>query len=103
MEKSFKIIAGPCSVESKEQIIRIAKKLKKLGIEYLRGGAFKPRTDPNSFQGLGEEGIKCLIAAKKETGMKIVTELMSIEQVNKYANDVDIIQIGSRNMYNMNY
>lgn len=100
MKKGFKIIAGPCAVESKEQIIRIAKKLKKLGIEYLRGGAFKPRTDPNSFQGLGEEGIKYLIDAKKETGMKIVTELMSIEQVKKYAKDIDIIQIGSRNMYN---
>jgi len=94
------IIAGPCAVESKEQIIRIAKKLKNLGINYLRGGAFKPRTSPDSFQGLGEEGIKYLIEAKKETGMKIVTELMTIEQVRKYAKFIDIIQIGSRNMYN---
>ena len=94
------IIAGPCAVESKEQIIRIAKKLKNLGITYLRGGAFKPRTNPDSFQGLGDEGIEYLLEAKRETGMKIVTELMTIEQVRKYADVIDIIQIGSRNMYN---
>lgn len=94
------IIAGPCAVESKEQIIRIAKKLKNLGITYLRGGAFKPRTNPDSFQGLGDEGIEYLLEAKRETGMKIVTELMTIEQVRKYAGVIDIIQIGSRNMYN---
>ena len=94
------IIAGPCAVESKEQIIRIAKKLKNLGIAYLRGGAFKPRTNPDSFQGLGDEGIEYLLEAKRETGMKIVTELMTIEQVRKYADVIDIIQIGSRNMYN---
>ena len=94
------IISGPCAVESKEQIIRIAKKLKNLGITYLRGGAFKPRTNPDSFQGLGDEGIEYLLEAKRETGMKIVTELMTIEQVRKYADVIDIIQIGSRNMYN---
>ncbi|MGM9877176.1 MAG: 3-deoxy-7-phosphoheptulonate synthase [Bacilli bacterium] len=94
------IIAGPCAVESEDQIIRIAKKLKKLGINYLRGGAFKPRTNPDSFQGLGDEGIEYLLEAKKETGIKIVTELMTIEQVKKFANVIDIIQIGSRNMYN---
>ena len=94
------IIAGPCAVESKEQIIRIAKKLKNLGITYLRGGAFKPRTNPDSFQGLGDEGIEYLLEAKRETGMKIVTELMTIDQVRKYADVIDIIQIGSRNMYN---
>jgi 3-deoxy-7-phosphoheptulonate synthase len=87
------IIAGPCAVESKEQIIRIAEKLKNLGITYLRGGAFKPRTNPESFQGLGNEGIEYLLEAKRITGMKIVTELMSIEQVRKYAKDIDIIQI----------
>ena len=75
------IIAGPCAVESKEQIIRIAKKIKDLGVTYLRGGAFKPRTSPDSFQGLGDEGIQYLLEAKKITGMKIVTELMTIEQV----------------------
>lgn len=94
------IIAGPCAVESREQIIRIAKKLKALGIKYLRGGAFKPRTNPDSFQGLGDEGIEYLLEAKKETGMFIVTELMTIEQVRKFADKIDIIQIGSRNMYN---
>lgn len=95
-----KIIAGPCTVESEEQIIRIAKKLKEIGVDYLRGGAFKPRTNPNSFQGLGDIGIEYLLKAKKETGLPIVTELMTIEQVRKYANQIDIIQIGSRNMYN---
>lgn len=100
MKKELLIIAGPCAVESREQIIRIAKKLKALGIEYLRGGAFKPRTNPNSFQGLGEEGIIYLLEAKRLTGMKIVTEIMSIEELNKYGEYIDIIQIGTRNMYN---
>ena len=94
------IIAGPCSVESEEQIIRIAKKLKDIGIEYLRGGSFKARTNPDSFQGLGEDAIKYLIKAKEITGIKIVTDLLTIEQVHKYADLIDIIQIGSRNMYN---
>ena len=94
------IIAGPCAIESREQIIRIAKKLKKLNIDYLRGGAYKPRTNPDSFQGLREDGIKYLLEAKKVTGLPIITELMTIEQVKKYAKDIDIIQIGSRNMYN---
>ncbi len=100
MKKNITIIAGPCSVESKEQIIRIAKKLKELGVDYLRGGCFKPRTNPDSFQGLGEEGIKYLLDAKKETGLPIVTELLTIEQVKKYGHLIDIIQIGSRNMFN---
>lgn len=101
MEKEkFLIIAGPCAIESKEQIIRIAKKLKDLGVDMLRGGAFKPRTNPQSFQGLKDEGIKYLIEAKKVTGLPIITELLTIEQVEKYANMVDVIQIGSRNMYN---
>lgn len=100
MKNELMIIAGPCCVESEEQIIRIAKKLKDLGVKYLRGGAFKPRTNPNSFQGLGDEGIKYLLKAKEITGLKIVTELMNKEQVDKYINDIDIIQIGSRNMYN---
>ena len=98
--KRIAIIAGPCAIESHEQIIRIAKKLKDLGVDYLRGGAFKPRTNPDSFQGLGDKGIEYLLDAKKITGLPIVTELMSIEQVKKYAIDIDIIQIGSRNMYN---
>lgn len=94
------IIAGPCAVESEEQIIRIAKQLKDIGVDYLRGGAFKPRTNPDAFQGLGDLGIEYLLKAKEITGLPIVTELMSIEQVKKYANKIDIIQIGSRNMYN---
>ena len=98
--KELLIIAGPCAVESREQILRIAEKLKKLGIEYLRAGAFKPRTNPDSFQGLGEDGIIYLLEAKRKTGLKIVTEIMSIEQLNKYGEYIDIIQIGARNMYN---
>ena len=99
MKKTI-IIAGPCSVESREQIIRIAKKLKEIGIDYLRGGCFKPRTDPKSFQGLRDKGIEYLLEAKKITGLPVITELMTIEQVKKYADKIDIIQVGSRNMYN---
>lgn len=100
MKKDFIIIAGPCAVESKEQIIRIAKYLKDIGIDVLRGGAFKPRTNPNSFQGLQDEGIEYLLEAKRITGLPIITELLTIEQVKKYGDVIDIIQIGSRNMYN---
>ena len=100
MNKDFLIIAGPCAVESKEQIIRIAKQLKEIGVDVLRGGAFKPRTSPYSFQGLGDEGIEFLLEAKKITGLPIITELLTIDQVRKYGNLIDIIQIGSRNMYN---
>ena len=98
--KKVVIIAGPCAIESREQIIRIAKKLKDVGIDYLRGGAFKPRTNPDNFQGLGDKGIEYLIEAKKITGIPIITELLTIEQVKKYADKIDIIQVGSRNMYN---
>lgn len=98
--RKVKIISGPCAVESEEQIITIAKELKELGVDYLRGGAFKPRTNPDSFQGLGDKGIEYLLKAKEITGLPIVTELMTIEQVRKYADKIDIIQIGSRNMYN---
>ena len=98
--KKIKIIAGPCAVESEEQIVRIAIKLKEIGVDYLRGGAFKPRTSFDSFQGLGDLGIEYLLKAKEVTGLPIVTELMSVEQVRKYADKIDIIQIGSRNMYN---
>ena len=96
----FIFIAGPCSVESEEQIISIAQELKKIGVDYLRGGPFKPRTNPDSFQGLGDTGIDYLIKAKQITGLPIITELMSIEQVRKYIDKIDIVQIGSRNMYN---
>jgi len=98
--KNIKIIAGPCAIESEEQIIRIAKELKELGVDCLRGGAFKPRTNPDSFQGLRDKGIEYLLKAKEITGLPVITELTTIEQVNKYAKMIDIIQIGSRNMYN---
>ena len=96
---NFQVIAGPCSVESEEQIIEVAKAVKAAGATLLRGGAFKPRTSPYSFQGLGVEGLKMLVAAKKETGLPIVTELMNFSQF-EYFNDVDVIQIGARNMQN---
>ena len=93
------VIAGPCSVESEEQLITTAKAVKKAGATMLRGGAFKPRTSPYSFQGLGAEGIKLLIEAKQETGLPIVTEIMSLAHIDLFA-DVDIIQVGARNMQN---
>ncbi|MBP5679328.1 MAG: 3-deoxy-7-phosphoheptulonate synthase [Bacilli bacterium] len=94
------IIAGPCTFGSYEEIYEIASLLKERGIEYLRAGAFKMRTSPDSFQGLREEGMEMLLKIKKELGMKIVTELTSIEQVQKYGDKIDMIQIGTRNMYN---
>jgi 3-deoxy-7-phosphoheptulonate synthase len=93
------IIAGPCSVESREQIGTIAATVKQAGAGFLRGGAFKPRTSPYSFQGLGCEGLDLLLEAKKETGLPIVTELMGIHQLELF-DDVDIIQVGARNMQN---
>lgn len=94
------IIAGPCTFSSYEEVYSIAKELKKLGIKYFRAGAYKCRTNPYSFQGLRDEGIEILLRIKKELGLNIVTELLTIEQVRKYAKDIDVIQIGSRNMYN---
>lgn len=96
---NFQVIAGPCSVESYEQMVGIAKAVKAAGATLLRGGAFKPRTSPYSFQGLGVKGLEILLAARKETGLPIVTELMAIEQLPLF-NDVDVIQIGARNMQN---
>ena len=93
------VIAGPCSVESEEQVVAIAKAVKKAGAKLLRGGAFKPRTSPYAFQGLGAQGLEFLKSAKKETGLPIVTELMDVRQL-QYFTDVDIIQIGARNMQN---
>jgi len=98
--KKLAVIAGPCSVESEEQIIAVAKAVKKSGAGFLRGGAFKPRTSPYSFQGLGEEGLDMLILAKKETGMPIVSEIMDANVLDKFVNNVDIIQVGARNMQN---
>ena len=96
---NFVYMAGPCSVESEEQIIGVAKRVKAAGAQILRGGAFKPRTSPYSFQGMGGDGISLLLEAKKETGLPIVTELMDITHLDLFA-DVDIIQIGARNMQN---
>ena len=95
----FQIIAGPCSVESEEQIITVAKAVKAAGATLLRGGAFKPRTSPYSFQGLHGEGIRLLEEAKKETGLPIVTEIMDANHLPLFEN-VDVIQVGARNMQN---
>ena len=89
------IMAGPCSVESEEQIIEIAKSIKESGANFLRGGAFKPRTSPYSFQGLELEGLKLLKVAKKETGLPIVTEIMSTKYIDEFVNNVDVIQVGA--------
>ena len=93
------IMAGPCSVESEEQVVAIAKAVKASGATMLRGGAFKPRTSPYSFQGLGELGLEYLKVARQETGLPIVTELMDLSQLPLFK-DVDVIQIGARNMQN---
>ena len=94
------IMAGPCSVESEEQIIEIAKAVKESGANFLRGGAFKPRTSPYSFQGLELEGLRLLKRAKEETGLSIVTEIMSTDYIDEFVRDVDVIQVGARNMQN---
>ena len=95
----FAMIAGPCSVESEDQIIEVAMAVKESGAHILRGGAFKPRTSPYAFQGMKGEGIRLLLKAKEATGMPIITELMNINDLDLF-NDVDIIQIGARNMQN---
>ena len=94
------LIAGPCSVESFEQVLEIAKAAKESGANLLRGGAFKPRTSPYSFQGLGLEGLDILCAVKEEVGLPIVTELMSPQYLDIFNEKVDLIQIGARNMQN---
>lgn len=96
---SFTIVAGPCSVESEDQIMSIAESVKNAGANMLRGGAFKPRTSPYSFQGMRADGIKLLLKAKKATGLPIVTELMDLSQLDLF-HEVDIIQVGARNMQN---
>ncbi len=94
------MIAGPCSVESEEQILEVAESVKKSGAQFLRGGAFKPRTSPYSFQGLKYNGLDLLKLARKNTGLPIVTEIMSPYDVERFNEDVDIIQVGARNMQN---
>lgn len=94
------IIAGPCSVETEEQILSVAKDVKKSGAGFLRGGAFKPRTSPYAFQGLKYEGLELLKKAKEKTGLPIVTEIMSPYDIEVFERDVDVIQVGARNMQN---
>ena len=96
---NFAMIAGPCSVENKEQITEVACAVKEYGAHILRGGAFKPRTSPYAFQGLKDEGIRLLLEAKKATGLPIITEIMNIRSIDLFE-DVDIIQVGARNMQN---
>ena len=97
--ENFQIIAGPCSVESESQIVEVAKAVKASGANLLRGGAFKPRTSPYAFQGLKAGGLELLKLAKRETGMPIVTEIMSVAHIDLF-DDVDMVQIGARNMQN---
>lgn len=94
------IMAGPCAVESREQLMETARAVRAAGATILRGGAYKPRTSPYSFQGLGEEGLKLLAEAREETGLRIVTEMMGLEQMDSVMEYTDIIQIGARNMQN---
>ena len=97
--KSVVLIAGPCSVESERQLLDAAQAVKKAGARVLRGGAYKPRTSPYSFQGMGKEGLRILSLAKKETGLPICTELMAVSEL-EYFSDVDLIQVGARNFQN---
>jgi len=101
-DTDFLVMAGPCSVESEEQTIRIARAVKEAGAVVLRGGAFKPRSSPYSFQGLGEDGLKILQTAREETGLPIISELMDLKHLDMILEYVDIIQIGARNMQNFN-
>jgi 3-deoxy-7-phosphoheptulonate synthase len=100
--KKVAVIAGPCSVESKNQLLEVAHAVKEHGATGLRGGAFKPRTNPYSFQGLAEEGLKYLALAREQTGLAIVTEVMAVDQVKLVADYADVLQVGARNMQNFN-
>lgn len=99
-DKKLAIMAGPCSVESEKQLVSVAKSVKESGAGFLRGGAFKPRTSPYSFQGLGEEGLELLVEARRQTGLPIVSEIMSTSYIDKFVENIDIIQVGARNMQN---
>lgn len=98
--RQIQVIAGPCSVETREQVVGVARSVKMGGANLMRGGAFKPRTSPYSFQGLGMPGLDLLKEAKAETGLPIVTEIMSPDALERFAEDVDLIQVGARNMQN---
>ena len=97
---NFAVIAGPCSVESEEQIVEVARDVKRSGATLLRGGAFKPRTSPYSFQGMGTPGLDLLLEAKAKTGLPIVTEIMDPRMVELFEEKVDLVQVGARNMQN---
>jgi 3-deoxy-7-phosphoheptulonate synthase len=99
---TFTVMAGPCAVESLEQTLECARRVKKAGANVLRGGAYKPRTSPYSFQGLGPKGLEILAEARKETGLPVITEVMAVEDVGLVAEFADILQIGARNMQNFN-
>jgi 3-deoxy-7-phosphoheptulonate synthase len=99
---SFTVMAGPCAVESAEQTLEAARKVRKAGAKVLRGGAFKPRTSPYSFQGLGRKGLEILAEARRETGLPVITEVMTVEDVPLVAEFADILQIGARNSQNFN-
>jgi 3-deoxy-7-phosphoheptulonate synthase len=98
--RAIVVMAGPCSVESRDQILETARAVKKAGASFLRGGAWKPRTSPYEFQGLREEGLKLLALARQETGLKIVTEVMSTDTLPMVAEYSDVLQVGARNMQN---
>ncbi|ABC83823.1 3-deoxy-7-phosphoheptulonate synthase [Anaeromyxobacter dehalogenans] len=98
--RELAVMAGPCSVESRGQLLEAAHAVKAAGARFLRGGAFKPRTSPYEFQGLGEEGLKLLAVAREETGLKVVTEVMDVEHLAMVADYADVLQIGARNMQN---
>jgi len=99
-DQGLTVIAGPCAVESEEQVLTTARQVKAAGATMLRGGAFKPRTSPYSFQGLKEDGLKILARAREETGLPIVTEVMDVEHLDLVAEYTDLLQIGARNMQN---
>ena len=101
-QEKIVVIGGPCSVEGEEQILEIAKGVKDAGATMLRGGAYKPRTSPYAFQGLGSEGIQYMVKAREATGLPIVSELMSEDKLDEFVEYVDLIQVGARNMQNFN-
>jgi 3-deoxy-7-phosphoheptulonate synthase len=100
--RRVQVIAGPCSVESRQQLMETAHAVKQAGATGLRGGAFKPRTNPYSFQGMGEKGLELLALARQETGLAVVTEVMAVEQVPLVTKYADVLQVGARNMQNFN-
>jgi len=99
-QSRFKLIAGPCAVESEDQIAEVASFLKQKGLRYIRGGAFKPRTSPDSFQGMGEKGLKIISKCAREANLKVVSEVMDKSQIDVLYEYADVIQVGSRNMFN---